>query len=135
MRSKVSHILGTNVSAAGRNCAIWVGRRPSQRLTGFVAIHRCACALAHDRDQPLITDNGNYILDCHFDSIPAPEQVELQLNNHSWRGGKRNFCQSCRQNYHRYAIWYSVHGVNPMGRHPLLLLLLVITAIHGVQSC
>ena len=31
--------------------------------------------------QPLITDNGNYILDCHFDGIPAPEQVELQLNN------------------------------------------------------
>ena len=31
--------------------------------------------------QPLITDNGNYILDCHFDGIPAPEKVELQLNN------------------------------------------------------
>ena len=31
--------------------------------------------------QPLVTDNGNYILDCHFDGIPAPEQVELQLNN------------------------------------------------------
>lgn len=30
---------------------------------------------------PLITDNGNYILDCHFDGIQEPEQVELQLNN------------------------------------------------------
>lgn len=30
---------------------------------------------------PLITDNGNYILDCHFESIPAPEAVEPQLNN------------------------------------------------------
>lgn len=30
---------------------------------------------------PLITDNGNYILDCHFDRITEPEQVELQLNN------------------------------------------------------
>ena len=30
---------------------------------------------------PLITDNGNYILDCHFDGIPAPEEVEIQLNN------------------------------------------------------
>ena len=30
---------------------------------------------------PLITDNGNYILDCHFDGIPAPEEVERQLNN------------------------------------------------------
>ena len=30
---------------------------------------------------PLITDNGNYILDCHFDGIPAPAEVESQLNN------------------------------------------------------
>ena len=30
---------------------------------------------------PLITDNGNYILDCHFDGIQEPEKVELQLNN------------------------------------------------------
>ncbi len=30
---------------------------------------------------PLITDNGNYILDCHFDGIHEPEKVELQLNN------------------------------------------------------
>ncbi len=30
---------------------------------------------------PLITDNGNYILDCHFDGIPVPEEAELQLNN------------------------------------------------------
>ena len=40
--------------------------------------------LAPDQDgnrYPLITDNGNYILDCHFDGIPNPEEVELQLNN------------------------------------------------------
>ena len=30
---------------------------------------------------PLITDNSNYILDCHFDGIPVPEAVEMQLNN------------------------------------------------------
>ena len=30
---------------------------------------------------PLITDNGNYILDCHFDGISKPEFVEQQLNN------------------------------------------------------
>ena len=30
---------------------------------------------------PLITDNGNYILDCHFDGIPTPEDTEMQLNN------------------------------------------------------
>ena len=33
------------------------------------------------RQNPLITDNGNYILDCHFDGIPAPKETELQLNN------------------------------------------------------
>lgn len=32
-------------------------------------------------DNSLITDNGNYILDCHFNGIPEPEKIELQLNN------------------------------------------------------
>lgn len=30
---------------------------------------------------PLITVNGNYILDCQFDGIPKPEFVEQQLNS------------------------------------------------------
>jgi ribose 5-phosphate isomerase A len=30
---------------------------------------------------PFLSDNGNYILDCHFDGIPHPSETELQLNN------------------------------------------------------
>lgn len=32
-------------------------------------------------DKPLLSDNGNYILDCHFDAISHPAQLERQLNN------------------------------------------------------
>lgn len=31
--------------------------------------------------KPFLSDNGNYILDCHFDTIRQPAQIELQLNN------------------------------------------------------
>lgn len=54
---------------------------------GWEATHRAVermCEHAELRggiQQPLLTDNGNYILDCHFDGIPDPEAVELQLNN------------------------------------------------------
>ena len=30
--------------------------------------------------QPFVTDEGNYILDCRFNSIPEVEQVETELN-------------------------------------------------------
>ena len=30
--------------------------------------------------QPFVTDEGNYILDCHFNSIPEVEQLETELN-------------------------------------------------------
>ena len=30
--------------------------------------------------QPLVTDEGNYILDCRFNSIPEVEQLEAELN-------------------------------------------------------
>lgn len=32
-------------------------------------------------DVAFVSDNGNYILDCHFDSIPDPVQTELAINN------------------------------------------------------
>jgi ribose 5-phosphate isomerase A len=31
--------------------------------------------------EPFITDNGNYILDCEFDRIDDPEQLEMNINN------------------------------------------------------
>lgn len=78
--SKVSRVLGTNFPLPVE--IVRFGWKATQtavnRICGSSTLR---LALAHDRDQPLITDNGNYILDCHFDSIPAPDQVEWQLNN------------------------------------------------------
>ena len=78
--SKVSRVLGTNFPLPVE--IVQFGWEATQievnRICGKSTLR---LALAHDKDQPLITDNGNYILDCHFDGIPAPDQVELQLNN------------------------------------------------------
>ena len=32
-------------------------------------------------DEPFITDNGNYILDCEFERIDEPEQLEKDINS------------------------------------------------------
>jgi ribose 5-phosphate isomerase A len=32
-------------------------------------------------DEPFITDNGNYILDCEFQRIDYPEELEKEINN------------------------------------------------------
>jgi ribose 5-phosphate isomerase A len=32
-------------------------------------------------NEPFITDNSNYILDCEFDRIDNPEQLEININN------------------------------------------------------
>ena len=37
--------------------------------------------LRYSGERPFLSDNGNYILDCHFDAIRQPAQIELQLNN------------------------------------------------------
>ena len=79
--SKVSSILGTTFPLPVEIVQFeWRATQTEiNRICG-----RSTLRLAPSQDgnqQPLITDNGNYILDCHFDSIPAPEQVELQLNN------------------------------------------------------
>ena len=78
--SKVSRVLGTTFPLPVEIVRFgWEATQTEvNRICGRSTLR---LALAHDRDQPLITDNGNYILDCHFDGIPAPEQVELQLNN------------------------------------------------------
>ena len=78
--SKVSRVLGTNFPLPVEIVRFgWEATQTAvNRICGSSTLR---LALAHDRDQPLITDNGNYILDCHFDGIPAPDQVELQLNN------------------------------------------------------
>lgn len=76
--SKVSRVLGTNFPLPVE--IVRFGWEATQTEVNRIC-DSSTLRLAHDRDQPLITDNGNYILDCHFDGIPAPDQVELQLNN------------------------------------------------------
>ena len=43
-------------------------------------IFGCICKLRKIFDDPFISDNGNYIIDCEFDRIPDPEQLEKELN-------------------------------------------------------
>lgn len=40
----------------------------------------CECSLRKIFDDPFITDNGNYIIDCEFDRIHNPEELENELN-------------------------------------------------------
>ena len=40
----------------------------------------CECTLRKIFDDPFITDNGNYIIDCEFNRISEPEQLEQELN-------------------------------------------------------
>ena len=41
----------------------------------------CHTSLRQRDAKTFITDNGNYILDCHFSSIPDPSALEQQINN------------------------------------------------------
>ncbi|MFT9597787.1 ribose-5-phosphate isomerase RpiA [Mesobacillus sp.] len=40
----------------------------------------CEAKLRLNGNQPFITDNGNYILDCDFKKIELPQELEKQLN-------------------------------------------------------
>ena len=78
--SKVSSVLGTTFPLPVEIVQFgWEATQAAvNRMCGSSTLR---LALTHDRDQPLVTDNGNYILDCHFEGMPAPEQVEMQLNS------------------------------------------------------
>ena len=74
--SKVSQVLGTSFALPIE--IVQFGWEATKREVDKV------CGQSEMRggvQNPLITDNGNYILDCHFDGILEPEKVELQLNN------------------------------------------------------
>ena len=43
-------------------------------------IFRCQAELRKIVDEPYITDNGNYILDCSFERIDEPEELERDIN-------------------------------------------------------
>ena len=74
--SKISRVLGTSFALPVE--IVQFGWEATQREVDKI------CGKSDIRggiEDPLITDNGNYILDCHFDGIPEPKTVELQLNN------------------------------------------------------
>ena len=79
--SKVSHILGTTFPLPVE--IVQFGWEATQtEVNRICAKSTLRLTSTQDGNQhPLITDNGNYILDCHFDGIPAPKEIELQLNN------------------------------------------------------
>ena len=79
--SKVSRVLGTTFPLPVEIVRFgWEATQTEvSRICGESTLR---LAPAQDGNQhPLITDNGNYILDCHFDGIPAPKEIELRLNN------------------------------------------------------
>ena len=78
--SKVSRVLGTSFPLPVE--IVQFGWEATQKALNRVCGQSlCEAKLRGGIQHPLITDNGNYILDCHFDGIAEPEQVELQLNN------------------------------------------------------
>ena len=79
--SKVSRVLGTTFPLPVEIVRFgWEATQTEvNRICGKSTLRQNS---SHEGDlSPLITDNGNYILDCHFDGIPAPAEVESQLNN------------------------------------------------------
>lgn len=74
--SKVSQVIGTTFALPVE--IIQFGWEATQRSVDQI------CSKSDVRggiQKPLITDNGNYILDCKFNGIPEPEKMELLLNN------------------------------------------------------
>ncbi len=79
--SKVSRVLGTTFPLPVE--IVQFGWEATQtevnRICGKSTLR--VASTQDGRQNPLITDNGNYILDCPFDGIRIPEKIELQLNN------------------------------------------------------
>ena len=74
--SKVSRVLGTSFALPVE--IVQFGWQATQHTVNQICGHS---ELRGGTENPLKTDNGNYILDCHFDGIAEPEKVELALNN------------------------------------------------------
>ncbi|MBT2695446.1 ribose-5-phosphate isomerase RpiA [Bacillus sp. ISL-55] len=52
----------------------------SEMTSRKIAELGCEPKLRLNGNQPFITDNGNYILDCDFKKIESPQELEKQLN-------------------------------------------------------
>ena len=79
--SKVSRVLGTHFPLPVEIVRFgWEATQAEvDRICGRSTLR--VASTPDGKQNPLITDNGNYILDCHFDGIPIPAAVEGQLNN------------------------------------------------------
>ena len=42
---------------------------------------RCEIRMAQRKDGPVITDNGNFVIDAKFDKIESPSHLEIDLNS------------------------------------------------------
>ena len=51
-----------------------------ERNSERIAKLGCIPSLRKEKDVPFVTDNGNYILDCRFNTINEPEVLNTQLN-------------------------------------------------------
>ncbi len=74
--SKVSQVIGTTFALPVE--IIQFGWEATQRMVNQICDNS---DLRGGKQKPLMTDNGNYILDCKFNGIPEPEKMELLLNN------------------------------------------------------
>lgn len=74
--SKISRVLGTSFALPVE--IIQFGWKSTKREVDIICEQS---EIRGGNQKPLITDNGNYILDCHFDGIQEPGKVEMQLNN------------------------------------------------------
>ena len=52
-----------------------------QHTARRLALLGCQTTMRQKEAKSFITDNGNYILDCHFGSIPDPAVLQQQINN------------------------------------------------------
>ena len=41
---------------------------------------QCEIRMAQRKDGPVITDNGNFVIDAKFDKIDSPSHLEIDLN-------------------------------------------------------
>lgn len=52
-----------------------------RKTESYIQRFGCQTVLRMKGDTPYVTDNGNYIIDCTFDVIADPKQLEKDLNN------------------------------------------------------
>ncbi|WOD63715.1 ribose-5-phosphate isomerase RpiA [Niallia taxi] len=52
-----------------------------RKTESYIQRFGCQTVLRMKGDTPYVTDNGNYIIDCIFDVIADPTQLEKDLNN------------------------------------------------------